>query len=114
MKRIALIMSLVCCMFSASAQDIKEWSIIPNAKTGVALEGFQVVFRTGAGVDTKLTLNEHWSLLAGVEYENLYSLITNSYLILSTIRNNLLQRTPPKPPRSGSLLHQIKIGFPTI
>jgi len=73
MKKLALIMSLLCCMLSTSAQDIKEWSIIPGAKTGVALEGLQFVFRTDVGVDAKLTLNEHWSLLAGVEYEYRFS-----------------------------------------
>ena len=81
MKRIALIISLVCCMLSASAQDRKEWSIIPNAKTGVALEGLQAVFRTGAGVDAKLAFNEHWSLLAGVEYEYRFSSDSMNYKI---------------------------------
>lgn len=36
------------------------------------------------------------------------------YFMSSTIRNNLSQRMPEKPRRSGSLLHHIKIGFPTM
>ena len=81
MKKLALIMSLLCCMFSVSAQEIKEWSIIPNAKTGVALEGLQAVFRTGAGVDVKMAFNEDWSLLAGVEYEYRFSNDSMNYKI---------------------------------
>ena len=81
MKKLALIMSLLCCMMAASAQDIKEWSILPSAKTGVALEGLQAVFRTGAGVDVKMAFNEDWSLLTGVEYEYRFSNDSMNYKI---------------------------------
>lgn len=73
MKKLALIMSLLCCMLSALAQDTMGGSIIPSAKTGVALEGLQAVFRTDVGMGVKLTLNEHWTLLTGVEYEYRFS-----------------------------------------
>ena len=36
------------------------------------------------------------------------------YLMLSTHLNRRFQRTPEKPLRSGSELHQMKIGLPTI
>ena len=36
------------------------------------------------------------------------------YLMLSTQRKRRFQRMPPKPERSGSLLHQMKMGLPTI
>lgn len=81
MKKVAFIAMLWCVALSASAQGIKEWSIIPNAKTGVALEGLQAVFRTGVGVDAKFVLDEHWSLLAGVEYEYRFSNDSLNYKI---------------------------------
>ena len=81
MKKLAWFAVLWCMALTASAQNIKEWSIIPNAKTGVAFEGLQAVFRTGVGVDAKLTFNEHWSLLAGVEYEYRFSNDSLNYKI---------------------------------
>ena len=34
--------------------------------------------------------------------------------MLSTILNSLFQRMPENPWRSGSLLHQMKMGLPTM
>lgn len=75
MKRIALIMSLLCCMLSASAQDAKGWSIIPHANIGTALDFLYVpenhliygTYRADVGIDAKYSFNGHWSLLAGIE-----------------------------------------------
>ena len=39
--------------------------------------------------------------------------VVGAYFILSTQLNSLCQRIPPKPLRSGSLDHQMKIGLPT-
>ena len=39
--------------------------------------------------------------------------VLRTYFILSTQLNSLCQRIPPKPLRSGSLDHQMKIGLPT-
>ena len=81
MKKATLLAVLWCMALSVSAQSVKKWSIIPNAKTGVAMEGLQAVFRTGVGVDAKLTFNERWSLLAGVEYEYRFSNDSLNYQI---------------------------------
>ena len=63
--------AFLCC-FSAKAQDTKEWSIIPYTKIGYVLDGsvrlLDEVYHANAGVDAKVSFNEHWSLLAGVEY----------------------------------------------
>ena len=72
-KRILATMAiaLLCC-FTAKAQDSKEWSIIPYTKIGYVLDGsvrlLDEVYHANAGVDAKVSFNEHWSLLAGVEY----------------------------------------------
>ena len=62
--------AFLCC-FSAKAQETKEWSIIPFAKIGYTLDGtvdLDDVYHVDAGVDAKVSFNNHWSLLAGVEY----------------------------------------------
>lgn len=68
---VTVAIALLCC-FSAKAQNSKEWSIIPYAKIGDTWDGsvklFDDVFHMNAGVDAKVSFNEHWSLLAGVEY----------------------------------------------
>ena len=45
--------------------------------------------------------------------EGLGEVLLGTYFILSTQLNSLCQRIPPKPLRSGSLDHQMKIGLPT-
>ena len=72
-KRVLVIVAIAfLCCFSAKAQNSKEWSIIPYAKIGDTWDGsvkiFDDVFHMNAGVDAKVSFNEHWSLLAGVEY----------------------------------------------
>ena len=68
---VTVAIAFLCC-FSAKAQNSKEWSIIPYAKIGDTWDGsvkiFDDVFHMNAGVDAKVSFNEHWSLLAGVEY----------------------------------------------
>ena len=68
---VTVAIALLCC-FSAKAQNSKEWSIIPYAKIGDTWDGsvklFDDVYHMNAGVDAKVSFNEHWSLLAGVEY----------------------------------------------
>ena len=72
-KQILATMAIVSlCCFTAKAQDTKEWSIIPYTKIGYVLDGsvrlLDEVYHANAGVDAKVSFNEHWSLLAGVEY----------------------------------------------
>ena len=72
-KRIWATMAIAfLCCFSAKAQNSKEWSIIPYTKIGYVLDGsvrlLDEVYHANAGVDAKVSFNEHWSLLAGVEY----------------------------------------------
>lgn len=72
-KRVLVIVAIAfLCCFSAKAQNSKEWSIIPYAKIGDTWDGsvklFDDVYHMNAGVDAKVSFNEHWSLLAGVEY----------------------------------------------
>ena len=71
LKRTVFALALLCC-FSAKAQNSKEWSIIPYAKIGDTWDGsvklFDDVYHMNAGVDAKVSFNQHWSLLAGVEY----------------------------------------------
>ena len=68
---VTVAIALLCC-FSAKAQNSKEWSIIPYAKIGDTWDGsvklFDDVYHMNAGVDAKVSFNQHWSLLAGVEY----------------------------------------------
>lgn len=68
---VTVAIAFLCC-FSAKAQNSKEWSIIPYAKIGDTWDGsvkiFDDVFHMNAGVDAKVSFNQHWSLLAGVEY----------------------------------------------
>ena len=68
---VTVAIAFLCC-FSAKAQNSKEWSIIPYAKIGDTWDGsvklFDDVYHMNAGVDAKVSFNEHWSLLAGVEY----------------------------------------------
>lgn len=72
-KRVLVIVAIAfLCCFSAKAQNSKEWSIIPYAKIGDTWDGsvklFDDVYHMNAGVDAKVSFNQHWSLLAGVEY----------------------------------------------
>jgi len=73
MKRLALIMSLLCCMLSASAQDAGGWSLIPHIKSGVAVDflyfPYDGMLRADVGVDVKYSFNPYLSLLAGIDYE---------------------------------------------
>ena len=73
MKRLALIMSLLCCMVSALAQDAGGWSLIPHIKSGVAVDflyfPYDGMLRADAGVDVKYSFNPYLSLLAGIDYE---------------------------------------------
>ena len=68
---VTVAIAFLCC-FSAKAQNSKEWSIIPYVKIGDTWDGsvkiFDDVYHMNAGVDAKVSFNEHWSLLAGVEY----------------------------------------------
>ena len=71
-KRVLVTMAfaLLCC-FSAKAQNSKEWSIIPNAQIGYLWDGtvwLDDTYHVNAGVDAKVSFNEHWSLLTGIEY----------------------------------------------
>ena len=71
-KRILVVMAIAfLCCFSVTAQNSKEWSIIPFAKIGYVLDGtvdLDEVYHVNAGVDAKVSFNKHWSLLTGVEY----------------------------------------------
>ena len=71
LKRTVFALALLCC-FSAKAQNSKEWSIIPYAKIGDTWDGSEKLFdddyHMNEGVDAKVSFNQHWSLLAGVEY----------------------------------------------
>ena len=71
-KRILATMAiaLLCC-FTAKAQDSKEWS---NAN---------------AGVDAKVSFNEHWSLLAGVEYNYRWGFSEGGYIFPDDHREGL-------------------------
>lgn len=68
---VTVAIAFLCC-FSAKAQNSKEWSIIPYAKIGCTWDGsvklIDDVYHMNAGVDAKVSFNQHWSLLAGVEY----------------------------------------------
>ena len=68
---VTVAIAFLCC-FSAKAQNSKEWSIIPYAKIGCTWDGsvklIDDVYHMNVGVDAKVSFNEHWSLLAGVEY----------------------------------------------
>ena len=69
MKRVALIVSLLCCVLSASAQNAKGWSLIPYAKVASSIDflygPYESKFHGDLGVDVKYDFNEHWSLLGG-------------------------------------------------
>ena len=73
MKKIVLMMGLLCCVLSASAQNTKGWSLIPYVQSGVAFDflyfPYDGMFRADAGVDAKYNFNSYLSLLAGIEYE---------------------------------------------
>ena len=69
-KRILATMAIaLLCGFTAKAQDTKEWSIVPSAKAGVAIEGLEIVYHFDASVDAKYHFNEHWGIISGLEYE---------------------------------------------
>lgn len=72
-KRLLVMMTLalLCCV-SAKAQHTKKWLIIPFARIGYALDGTRFLddtYHVDAGVDAKVSFNEHWSLLTGIEYD---------------------------------------------
>ncbi len=73
MKRVALIVSLLCCVLSASAQNAKGWSLIPYAKVASSIDflygPYESKFHGDLGVDVKYDFNEHWSLLGGIDYQ---------------------------------------------
>ena len=73
MKRVALIVSLLCCVLSASAQNAKGWSLIPYAKVASSIDflygPYESKFHGDLGVDAKYDFNEHWSLLGGIDYQ---------------------------------------------
>ena len=93
-KRVLATMAiaLLCC-FSAKAQDTKEWSIIPYTKIGYVLDGsvrlLDEVYHANAGVDAKVSFNEHWSLLAGVEYNYRWGFSEGGYIIPDDHREGL-------------------------
>ena len=96
-KRILATMAiaLLCC-FSAKAQDTKdtkEWSIIPYTKIGYVLDGsvrlLDEVYHANAGVDAKVSFNEHWSLLAGVEYNYRWGFSEGGYIFPDDHREGL-------------------------
>ena len=93
-KRILATMAiaLLCC-FTAKAQDSKEWSIIPYTKIGYVLDGsvrlFDEVYHANAGVDAKVSFNEHWSLLAGVEYNYRWGFSKGGYIFPDDHREGL-------------------------
>ena len=93
-KRILATMAiaLLCC-FTAKAQDSKEWSIIPYTKIGYVLDGsvrlLDEVYHANAGVDAKVSFNEHWSLLAGVEYNYRWGFSEGGYIIPDDHREGL-------------------------
>ena len=90
-KRILATMAiaLLCC-FTAKAQDSKEWSIIPYTKIGYVLERLlDEVYHANAGVDAKVSFNEHWSLLAGVEYNYRWGFSEGGYIFPDDHREGL-------------------------
>ena len=90
-KRVLATMAiaLLCC-FSAKAQDTKEWSIIPYTKIGYVLERLlDGVYHANAGVDAKVSFNEHWSLLAGVEYNYRWGFSEGGYIFPDDHREGL-------------------------
>jgi len=84
--------ALLCC-FTAKAQDSKEWSIIPYTKIGYVLDGsvrlLDEVYHANAGVDAKVSFNEHWSLLAGVEYNYRWGFSEGGYIFPDDHREGL-------------------------
>ena len=93
-KRVLVIVAIAfLCCFSAKAQNSKEWSIIPYAKIGDTWDGsvkiFDDVFHMNAGVDAKVSFNEHWSLLAGVEYNYRWGFSEGDYIIPDDHREGL-------------------------
>lgn len=65
---VTVAIAFLCC-FSAKAQNDSQWSIVPSAKVGVAIEGLDIVYHFDAGVNAKYHFNEHWGLLSGLEYD---------------------------------------------
>ena len=99
--------ALLCC-FTAKAQDTKEWSIIPYTKIGYVLDGsvrlLDEVYHANAGVDAKVSFNEHWSLLAGVEYNYRWGFSEGGYIFPDDHREGLRHfiRIPVRHPHSCS------------
>ena len=69
---ITLALSFLCCV-SAKAQDKRPWSLITYVRSGFAADflyhPIDAKFHGDVGVAAKYSFNQHWSLLAGVEYE---------------------------------------------
>lgn len=61
------------CWLPAKAQNAGQWSLIPYVRTGVAFDfmynPIDGMSHTDVGMTAKYNFNEHWSLLAGIEYE---------------------------------------------
>ena len=72
-KRIWVIMVFALLLgLQTKAQNTKEWSIIPFTRIGLMLDGtiwMDETYHVDAGVDAKVSFNEHWSLLTGLEYD---------------------------------------------
>ena len=93
-KRILVVMAIAfLCCFTAKAQDTKdtkEWSIIAYTKIGYVLDGLlDDVYHANAGVDAKVSFNEHWSLLAGVEYNYRWGFSEGGYIFPDDHREGL-------------------------
>ncbi len=92
-KRILVVMAIAfLCCFSVTAQNSKEWSIIPFAKIGYVLDGtvdLDEVYHVNAGVDAKVSFNKHWSLLAGVEYNYRWGFSEGGYIFPDDHREGL-------------------------
>lgn len=72
-KRILVVMATALLLgLQTKAQNTKEWSIIPFARIGYMMDGtvgLDETYHVDTGVDAKVSFNEHWSLLTGLEYD---------------------------------------------
>lgn len=73
MKKTAFIIAFLCLVTSVSAQIKEHLSLIPYAKVASAIdflyEPYQGKLHADLGVDAKYSFNEHWALLAGIDYQ---------------------------------------------
>ena len=69
---VTLALAFLCCV-SVKAQDKGQWSLIASIKSVLAADflyhPIDAKFHVDVGVAAKSSFNQHWSLLAGVEYE---------------------------------------------